>query len=62
MDNITLGIALEWEEQPGDGTPCKKCGDLIFYKMHTMMVMSGPEKKCTNNILCDSCYNALDDE
>ena len=62
MSDLSLGIDLQWEETPGDGTPCKKCTDPIFYKMHTMVVISGPERSVTNNILCDSCYNALDDE
>lgn len=62
MADITLGIDLEWEESPGDGTICTKCKDPIFYKMHTMVVISGPERSKTNKILCDSCYNALDDE
>jgi hypothetical protein len=62
MADLTLTIDLEWEEQPGDGTHCKKCNDPIFYKMHTMVVVSGPERSKTHNILCDSCYNALNDE
>jgi hypothetical protein len=62
MSDLTLGIDFEWEEAAGDGTPCKKCKDPIFYKMHTMVVLSGPERAKTNNTLCDSCYNALDNE
>lgn len=62
MADITLSVELEWEEQPGDGTPCGKCGEPVFYKMHVMVVKSGPERSETKHKLCDSCYNALDDE
>lgn len=62
MADLTLSIDLVWKEEPGDGTPCKSCKDPIFYKMHTMVVVSGPERSVTNLILCDSCYNALDHE
>ncbi len=59
---ITLDIDLVWEELPGDGSLCKGCKEPIFYKMHTMVIVSGPERTKTNNILCDSCYNVIDHE
>lgn len=62
MADLTLSIDFEWEESPGDGTPCKSCKDPIFYRMHTMVVVSVPERSKSNIILCDSCYNALDNE
>jgi hypothetical protein len=62
MKETTLGIDFEWEKEPGDGSPCKKCNDPIFYKMHVMVVVSGPERSRSDNILCDSCYNALANE
>lgn len=62
MAGITLDINIVWEEQFGDGTPCMSCKDPIFYKMHTMVVVSGPERSNSNIVLCDSCFNALDHE
>lgn len=62
MAELSLSIGLEWKEQSGDGSLCKSCKDPIFYKMHTLVVVSGPERSESNIKLCDSCYNALDDE
>lgn len=60
MAPVSLGIDFEWEEQPGDGTPCKNCNDPVFYKAHVLVVVSGPERSVTNYKICDSCYNALE--
>lgn len=62
MADLTLSIKFEWEEELGDGAPCRSCKDPIFYKMHALVIISGPERSKSNIILCDSCYNALDDE
>lgn len=62
MTDLTLSIDLEWEEQPGDGSPCKMCNEPIFYKMYVYVVKSGPERSETNRRLCESCYNVLKNE
>jgi hypothetical protein len=62
MAETTLSIDFVWEESSGDGRKCKACKDPIFYKMYTMIVVSGPERSKSNIVLCESCFNALDDE
>lgn len=60
--DITLSIDLVYEEEPGDGRQCAKCGEPVFYKMYAMVVVSGPERKKTQRVLCESCHNLIDDE
>jgi hypothetical protein len=57
-----MGVSAEWEERPGDGTLCKTCKDPIFYKAYVLIINVGPEREETNAILCESCYNKIDDE
>lgn len=62
MKETTLGIDFEWEESPGDGRICAECKDPIFYNMYAMVIVSGPERKKTTRVLCESCRNSIDDE
>jgi hypothetical protein len=57
-----MGVSVEWEERPGAGTPCTTCKDPIFYKAFVLIIQVGPEREETNAILCESCFNTIDDE
>lgn len=57
MAGFRVTMDFEWEERPGDGSPCDHCKDPIFLKMFVQVISMGPEKSETERKLCESCYN-----
>lgn len=60
MAALSLSIAIEWEERPGDCQPCKVCKEPIYLKKYVPVIIVGTKKADGDIGLCESCYNCID--
>jgi len=61
-DGTAILFNQQWETLPTDLSTCSACHDIIFGDMHIPYFTSGPIRADIDIILCESCYNALENE
>lgn len=62
MASNLMQIDITWKEVPTTCAPCAVCEEIIYGKQYEMFTVIGGKEYPGEAILCESCYQAVEND